>query len=117
MNEDLTFEEKIKRLRERHAHSHIDARQQISKWEEDYAILKAQADWISHPTTVKLLEIASEQIKNISVILHTNEKLSDLERANLFAQKKAHLVYVAILSEKPEEQLKTIEDLVISELI
>ena len=115
MNEK-TFEEKMNELKNMHAGSHPDAINMLEHWEERYARLKAQTEWLSHPNTQELYKLAIEQIKTIDNILIEKEDLSDTERRQLYAEKKAHRVYVAVLSTNPQSEMKSIESSVDEEL-
>lgn len=111
-----TFEEKMKTLREIHARSHPEAIAQLSQWEDSFARLQATSEWLQHPNTTNLRKIAEEQIKMISDVLAEKEDLGESERKVLFAMKKAHLVYMAVLTENPDNQIKSIEQSVDAEL-
>jgi hypothetical protein len=116
MSTEQTFEEKIKTLREIHSRSHPDAVQQISQWEDKFARLRARKDWLEHPNTMELRNLATEQIDIIVGILAEKEDLSDDDRKKLFAQKQAHLVYLTVLTDDPESEIKSVESSVDAEL-
>lgn len=113
---EKTFEEKMKDLKEIHSGSHPEAVAQLEYWEDRYARLRAETEWLTHPNTQELYKLAIEQIKNIESILVEKEDLSDDERRRLYAEKKAHKVYVAVLSTNPQSEMKSIESSVDEEL-
>lgn len=115
MNEK-PFEEKMSELKNKHAGSHPEAIRMLEHWEERYVKLKAQTEWLEHANTRELYNLAVEQIKNIESILVEKEDLSDDERRRLYAEKKAHKVYVAVLSTNPQSEMKSIESSVDEEL-
>lgn len=116
MNEEKTFEEKVKILNKLHTGSHPDAKNLISQWEDKFARLSAQKDWLDHPNTKEVRDLAMEQIEAIEGILSDREDLSEADRKALFAQKKAHRVYLSVLSGNPLSEMKSIESSVDLEL-
>jgi len=117
MNTEQTIEEKIKKLKKIHSKWHPDARTLISDWEEKLIRLQAKAEWLKHPNTVELRQIAMEQVDLINDILANKEDLVESERKTMFAMKKAHQVYLAVLISNPENEIKGIEQSVDAELI
>lgn len=115
MNEK-TFEEKMKILKEMHSRSHPEAIAQIMDWEEKFARLQANLEWLGHPNTKELAQLAVEQISLINNSLANGEALSDVDRNKLFAQKNAHMVYLAVLSNDPQSEMRSIESSVDAEL-
>lgn len=111
-----TFEDKIKILKQIHSRSHPDAVSQISQWEDRFARLTAKKEWLNHPNTVELRNLVSEQIDLIVGVLAEKEDLTELERNKLFAQKNAHMVYLTLLTENPDSEIKNIEQSVNVEL-
>lgn len=111
-----SFEEKIEALRKQHLKSHPDALRQIQDWAFAFAQLRVQKDWIDHPNTLAMKEAVEDAIGRIDAVLVTNDKLEEVERKALFAEKRAHLSYLALLSEDPTDEMKSIEASVESEL-
>lgn len=112
----VTIEEKIQRLKNMHAGSHPDALAQIRNWESRFAQLKITKDWLKHPITIELREMVIEKIEQAVQVLANTEDLSEVERRAIFEQKKAHLVYLAILTADVDGEIKAIERLVETEV-
>ncbi len=111
-----SFEEKIKTLKQIHARSSPDAINLVAQWEDRFARLQAQSEWLKHPNTMSLRNLVVEQIDLLVGILAEKEDMTELERARFFAQKQAHLIYLTVLTEDPDSQIKTIEAAVENEL-
>lgn len=112
----LTVPEKIERLKKIHAGSHPDALAHVRQWESRFAQLAIEKDWLDHPCTAKLRDMVIEQIEMIVSVLSNQEKLSEDERRAIFEQKKAHLLYLALLTNDPGSEIKAIESQVDEEL-
>lgn len=112
----MTFDENIKKLKEKHARSKPETRERISRWEENMAHLKATKDWINHPNTRHLAQLCSEQIESINDTLANDEKIDQETRLALFKTKNAHITYLAVLTESPDSEIKSIENKVDYEL-
>ena len=113
---DKPFEEKVKILKDMHAKSAPEALEQITQWEERFTMLKANKEWLDHPITKQLKELAEEQVAAVSALLSDKEDMSEIERKGLFALKKAHLVYLSVLTSNPESEMRSIEDSINDEL-
>lgn len=107
---NLSFEEKMKILNKIHAFSDDDAKKELKKWETKMSRLKPQKDWVKSPFTKELRDLAMEQIKNIMSVLSNDENLTEQDRKSLFAEKRAHMTYLAILSQDPMKEIKTLEE-------
>ena len=90
--------------------------EQIREWQNDYEKLTFQKTWLNHPSTKELRHAAVSQVSEISNRLANEEGMEERERTNLFALKKAHLFYLALLSDDIEEQKKAIEQSVQSKI-
>lgn len=113
---EQTLDEKIKALKKKTKGYNPEAIAIVDEWEDKYARLNAQAEWIEHPNTKELLALALEQIASIDSLLSEKEDITMDDRMKLFALKKAHLVYVSVLSANPESEIKSIESSVDYEL-
>jgi len=111
-----TFKEKLDLLKKKHLSSHPDAMDAIFKWEEKLIRLNAQDEWLQHPNTRELLAIAVEQLNSINLILKDTEDLTEAERVKYFQLKKAHLVYLSLLSSNPKNEMASIESIIDYEL-
>ena len=113
---DIPFEQKIETLKEIHSRSHPDALNQISQWEDRFARLQAESAWLTHPNTIALRNLAAEQVDLIVGVLADKEDLTELDRKKLFAQKEAHMTYLAVLTSDPTQEIKSIDSSVTAEL-
>lgn len=113
---NLTFDDKIAVLQQMHRKSAPDARKQISDWNDEMERLTVTADWLEHPNTAELRELASGQIEAITTVLANDENLAEADRKALFAAKKAHLAYLAVLTYDPTPEIEAVEDKVNFEL-
>lgn len=111
-----TFQEKIEALRKAHAKSHPDSRAQIRSWENQMAELQVKKDWVDHPNTKAMKDLTLEQINRINGVLANDQKLEEAERKALFAEKNAHMSYLAFLSDDPASEMQSIEHAVNHEL-
>lgn len=110
MSNELTLHEKIEKLKAQHTTSHSDAKQLIESWENRLAELETTKDWLQHPITQRLRELAEEQIQYISHLLASDENLSEPDRRALFREKQAHFVYLALMQTDPNGEIKAIEE-------
>lgn len=108
--EDLTFEEKLNKLRKIHTYSDVDAKNQLKQWEDQMSRLRVVKEWLEHPNTIDLRNLAAAQLRNITAILSNDRDLPEVERKALFSAKEAHLAYLAALSQNPETEMETIEN-------
>lgn len=113
MNE---FTDKIKRLKKLHAHSAEDAKQQIEQWETQMSRLKITQEWLNHPETKSLRNLTVSQLNAVVSRLANDAEMDDTTRAALFQVKSALLVYLAVLTNNPEEDMKEVESSVDFEL-
>ena len=112
----MTFDEKLIKLKQIHARSHPDALSYIKQWESRFAQLQVTKDWLQHPITQKLRELATEQIDRIVSVLANSKDLAEADRKAMFEQKEAHLIYLTLLTEDPTSEIKSIESKVDAEL-
>lgn len=112
----MEFEEKLKKLKKLHVYSDKSATNFIRQVEDRFSRLKIDEEWLKHPNTQALLEECQGQIDGIVSILANKEDLTEIDRAKLFAQKSAHLLYLATLSRNVDGELKSLENKVNSEI-
>lgn len=114
----LSFSDKIVAIKQKLTGSGAseDALHQVRSWEDRMSKLKVQQDWLQHPCTKELARIALEQVKGITSTLGNNENIPEMERGILFAEKKAHFTYLAVLTENPESEIDSLEKRVNEEL-
>lgn len=112
----MTFDEKIEQLKRIHSKSAPEALEQIRSWEEKMVRLNAQKEWLNHPSTAYLRQVCVDQIININYKLISDSILSEIDRKALLAERGAHIVYLATLTEYPDQEIKAIEKAVNNEL-
>lgn len=86
------------------------------EWQDELSRLRAEESFVGHPVTKELAEIAQSMIDSIKEKLSSDEGLSDLERRQLFASKRAHEVYLALFTKNPSEAIALLEKKVDREL-
>lgn len=111
----MKYEDKIQKLKSIYKDSN-EALEQIKSWEDKMLSLKVQRGWLEMENTQELKELAKDQIKRISQVLSSKEDITEIERRGLFAEKKAHTLYLSLLSDDPEEEIKSITRQVNEEL-
>ena len=116
MSKKMTFEDKVIALKKMHIKSHPDALRQIKGWENSMAKLEVQRDWIAHPNTQELRDVATEQLNAIKTELSTNRDLSEDRREALFEAQDAHMAYLAVLTVDPESEINSLESEIDNEL-
>lgn len=116
MKKELSFEEKLKIVRTKHLRWHPEAISQLESWENDMVKLRVTKEWLDNPITRQLRETAEQQVKMIESTLSLTENLPEETRVKLFQFKKAHLVYLALLTENVDSQMRTIESAIDEEL-
>lgn len=116
-NPEITFEEKVQYLKGLYANADPSALAQIQSWEERMSALTVQKDWLAHPSTEALRHVAEERLRGIRAVLAETEELPEAERKALFAERRAHLAYLAILTDDPGLELQSIERQINDELL
>lgn len=114
-----SFDTKIQKLKGHHAHSAPEAKIQIVSWQHEYALLSVKKEWLMHPNTQQLKEACLKSIEQIESVLANDRTKTQDERNALFGEKDAHNVYLALLSQTPDDidsEQKSIEDKVDFEL-
>lgn len=105
-----TFFDKVTSLKKQFMYSgDTDALVQVAQWEDKFARLQVQKEWVIHPNTIELKNLVAEQIKNIVSTLANKEDLTQEDRLRLFAEKKCHLLYLALLSDDPSSEMEMLE--------
>ncbi len=82
----------------------------IADWKRNLMDLRVDEDYLNHPTSKKLAEIARQEILRIEEILKNNEDIPEVERKALFREKKAHKIYYDFLNRNVsqiKQQLET----------
>jgi hypothetical protein len=112
---NMSSEEKLKALRELHAHSSPEAIVQINQWENELLKLKFESDWLEHPNAIKLRDVLTSQLDRINDVLSNNENLSADDRKAYFKNKDLILILMATLSSN-KEQIASIDRSLSAEL-
>ena len=88
----------------------------MKEWNDELMKLRADESFFNHPVTKQLAGIAQEMIDSIKEKLSSDETLSEIERQQLFAYKRAHEMYLSYFSHDPSEAIASLEKKVDNEL-
>lgn len=116
MNNKMTFEDKMIALKRMHKDSNHDSLRKIKEWESRMGNLEVQRDWLAHPNTQELRDIALNQTQAIKHELSTNRDLTNERREGLFEAQELHLAYLAVLTVDPASEISSLESEVDFEL-
>lgn len=86
----------------------LDNQKLITEWEKEYLESEAFSEWKGHDITQKVLTQLKESYKDTSMLLATNEALTDDQRSKLFARKDAIEFLLSIMDKDAEGAMKSI---------
>ena len=110
MNNDL---EKLKTIflsDEVDAEDYQDNLDKINEWEQSLVSNENIKGWQDHDITREIVQRAKESHATLSLLLATDRKLTDTERASIYARQDAMVWMISIASESPEQVIAGIQD-------
>lgn len=81
----------------------------IATWKNDLMNLRVDEDYLKHPTSKKIADIARQEILRIDEMLKNKEDMPEVERKSLFKEKKAHKMYYDFLSRNVSQLKQQLE--------
>lgn len=86
-----------------------EARVELNMIRKRITEISKQKSFKNHPCTIEMRDYAMSELQRIDNILRNKEDLSDNERRQLFADKRAHLKYLEWLNPQIDKDMQFIE--------
>ena len=93
-----------------------DSKEILQGYQDDLVNLRIEDEWLKNPNTIKLKEIVLSQLNSSNSHLIGNEDLDSESRSIIYKHKEMLLVFLAVLTNDAESELKTLESKINYEL-
>lgn len=103
------YTEKLRIIQKKFGSVDPEANLLVRQWRDRMGYLQVSEAWLAVPNTQQMRELAETIIAAINEKLANDEKLTDLERAGYFGEKRAHLAYLALLTIDPKKEMEALE--------